>query len=254
MLLPPHYALFLEDDRWLADHTEVIYIMPRGLGNSAPVREPKELTYLQNVHDLEAVRRKLNLGRWVVKGKSGGSQVTLLYALTYPDALVGIMPGLSVGSISRAFNTTLSVVNPLNPVYQADLATLDLNKVTKLPAVVSSYEHYWVQPSQGHWLFFRGEVPLVGLPAENISDKLKAALEEVAYFEIAERLAGTDVPCLVTCGENDQVVPLEECLCVRKEIPGAELLLLENSGHGISEMDRAMYQEKVLNFLSKLSK
>ncbi len=92
------------------------------------------------------------------------------------------------------------------------------------------------------------------MPGEHISDKWKAGLEEVAYLEIAGRLAELRLPSMVICGKNDNVVPLAECRAVNNDIPSSELVLLENSGHGVSESDRALYQANVLTFLSKLAR
>ena len=63
----------LERLQWYAGKTSFIYVVVRGLGNSLPVRERRDLTYLQAAHDPEAVRRKLGIERWVVQRFSAGS-------------------------------------------------------------------------------------------------------------------------------------------------------------------------------------
>jgi hypothetical protein len=170
--------------------------MPRGLGNSSPVREGRDLTYLQAAHDLEAVRRELGIASWVLQGFSGGSQVALLYALTYPDSLAGLIVGHGVASFARAMADSRSIGNPQNPRYRADLSADRRRGAPQRVAVVSSPEHYWLQLRSDLWAFFRGETPLFMMPTEHLHVRFQAACEEVVYFEVADRLKEIRVPVL----------------------------------------------------------
>jgi proline iminopeptidase len=80
-----------EDVEWYAERAQVVYLMPRGLGHSLPVRDRKDMQLETIVADLEAVRRRLGIDRWVLEGYSGGSQMALTYALRYPATLAGLI-------------------------------------------------------------------------------------------------------------------------------------------------------------------
>src|SRR5262245_31869384 len=59
----------------LADTRRVVLINPRGLGASSPVRRQRELTFGQLADDVEGVRERLGLRRWVFFGSSAGGCV-----------------------------------------------------------------------------------------------------------------------------------------------------------------------------------
>src|SRR5262249_6562208 len=65
----------------IADATgaRVVCVNPRGVGGSAPPR-PDDMTLERVADDLDAVRRALGIGRWVVWGMSGGSMVAQIAA------------------------------------------------------------------------------------------------------------------------------------------------------------------------------
>ena len=104
----------LERFQWYADKTDFIYVVVRGLGNSSPIRETRDLTYMQAVHDLETVRLKLGIQRWVVQGFSAGSQVALLYALTYPNSLAGLISIAGIARSSSLLTNPRSLCSPTN--------------------------------------------------------------------------------------------------------------------------------------------
>ncbi len=248
----PHTST-LERFRWYADKTEFIYVVVRGLGNSSPIRNAQDLTCLQAAHDLEAVRRKLGIERWVVQGFSAGSQVALLYALTYPDSLAGLISIAGFAKGSRLLSNPHSLCSPLHPNYQTDLEALHKQKPHRTPAVLSSPDHYWAPVGPQAWGFFRGDIPLFMMPGNRIHDRRKAAFEEGVLFDVEDRLKGIQVPTLIVGGRNDPLIPVEESIALHQSIPNSSLLVLENSGHGAEGADEDIFRETVLSFLSKLT-
>jgi proline iminopeptidase len=228
-------------------------VVVRGLGNSSPIRETRDLTYLQAAHDLEAVRRKLGVQRWVVQGFSAGSQVALLYALTYPNSLTGLISIAGFAKNSRLLANPHSLCSPKHPAYQADLAALDEQQPERLPVALAFPGYYWAPVNPQAWGLFCDDKPLAIMPGSELHDRLKAAFEEAALFDVEDRLKEIQVPTLIVGGRNDQIVPLEENIAIHETIPGARLLVLEHSGHGAEGADEAIFRETVLRFLSELS-
>jgi proline iminopeptidase len=243
----------LERFQWYAEKTGFIYVVVRGQGNSSPIQETRDLTYLQAAHDLEAVRRKLGIERWVVQGFSAGSQVALLYALTYPDSLAGLISIAGFANSSRLLTNPRSLCSPKYPDYQADLEALREQQIQRSPAALSSTDHYWAPVNPQAWGFFRGDLPLAILPGNQLHDRLKAAFEEVVLFDVEDQLTEIQVPTLVVGGRHDPIVPVEESLAVHKRIPNSNLLVLEHSGHGAEGADEAIFRDTVLDFLSELT-
>ncbi|MGH7501280.1 MAG: alpha/beta fold hydrolase [Longimicrobiales bacterium] len=75
------------------------------------------------------------------------------------------------------------------------------------------------------------------LVARDVDRTVNIAASQTNHFLIAvnepirERLAEIDVPTLVIHGENDPVFPLDHGQALADEIPGAELLVLPETGH-----------------------
>jgi proline iminopeptidase len=242
----------LERFQWYAEKTEFIYVVVRGLGNSSPIRETGDLTYLQAVHDLEAVRRKLGIKRWVVQGFSAGSQVALCYALTYPDSLAGLISIAGFAKNSSLLANPKSLCSPRYPAYQADLEALGNKKFERLPAALSLPGYYWAAVNPNAWGLFQGDTPIAIMPGSQLRDRLKAAFEEVTFFNVEARLKEIKAPTLVVGGRNDPIVPLEESLAIHENIPNSRMLVLEHSGHGAEGADEAIFRESVMHFLSEL--
>lgn len=76
----------------------IVTIDQRGAGKSTPYAEIRENTTQELVQDLETVRQKLNISKWLVFGGSWGSTLSLAYAEAHPDRVSGlILRGIFMG-------------------------------------------------------------------------------------------------------------------------------------------------------------
>lgn len=73
---PKHYRIFLFDQR--------------GCGRSKPHAELKENTTPDLVKDIEVIRQKAGVSKWIVFGGSWGSTLALCYAIAHPDRVVSL--------------------------------------------------------------------------------------------------------------------------------------------------------------------
>jgi pimeloyl-ACP methyl ester carboxylesterase len=143
-----------------------------------------------------------------------------------------------------------SLCSPKYLDYQADLEALHQQRFERSPAVLSSPDHCWAPVNPQAWAFFRGDIPLAMMPGDQLSDRLKAAFEEVAlFFDVEDRLKEIQAPTLVVGGRHDPIVPVEESIAVHESIPNSSLLVLEHSGHGA---DVEVFHTAALRFLSQL--
>ncbi|HMH48660.1 MAG TPA: alpha/beta fold hydrolase [Candidatus Acidoferrum sp.] len=65
-----------------------------------------------------------------------------------------------------------------------------------------------------------------------------AALRGLARFDVSRRLAELRCPTLVMAGDRDATVPLAAKRLLQQSIPGAELIVVEDSGH-VTPCDQA---------------
>jgi haloalkane dehalogenase len=74
-------------------------------------------------------------------------------------------------------------------------------------------------------------------------------LDELAPYE--GKLAGLGVPTLVLWGEQDEYLPRDYAPRFTKEIPGAELVLLETARHFLFEDEPGRCAQEVVDFLRR---
>ncbi len=69
----------------------IILFDQRGAGRSTPHAELEGNTTQALVTDMEVIREKLKINRWVLFGGSWGSTLSLVYAETHPDRVMGLI-------------------------------------------------------------------------------------------------------------------------------------------------------------------
>lgn len=84
--LTPDYRRFFDPK-----HYRVVLIDQRGAGKSTPHAELAENTTWDLVRDIERVREELGIRRWIVFGGSWGSTLSLAYAVTHPERVLGLI-------------------------------------------------------------------------------------------------------------------------------------------------------------------
>src|SRR5258708_4087845 len=67
-------------------HYRIVLFDQRGAGKSTPHAELKDNTTWYLINDIELIRQKLNISKWLVFGGSWGSTLALAYAETHPEA------------------------------------------------------------------------------------------------------------------------------------------------------------------------
>ncbi|MBT2971785.1 MAG: prolyl aminopeptidase [Candidatus Thiodiazotropha sp. (ex Ctena orbiculata)] len=69
----------------------IILVDQRGSGRSQPLGETAANTTRDLVYDMESIRRHLGIERWMLFGGSWGATLALVYALTHPDHILGMV-------------------------------------------------------------------------------------------------------------------------------------------------------------------
>jgi pimeloyl-ACP methyl ester carboxylesterase len=84
--LIPMYRQFFDPQAY-----HVVLFDQRGSGKSTPHAELKENTTWDLINDIEALREKFGVEKWLVFGGSWGSTLSLAYAETHPDRVSGLI-------------------------------------------------------------------------------------------------------------------------------------------------------------------
>lgn len=160
-------------------------------------------------------------------GRSKGGGIAMLAALDYPDrvasiALVGTSPGGSdLPPMSEEFLAHISGAR--NPDWSDREAVID--HVIGMLRVFSG--------GSGHL----DEAAMRDLVGRDVDRTVNVASSQTNHFVMdtgepfRNRLDEIAAPTLVVHGAQDPVFPLGHALALEKEIPGAQLLALERTGH-----------------------
>ncbi|MFM2310767.1 MAG: hypothetical protein RLZZ04_43 [Cyanobacteriota bacterium] len=82
----PMYRQYFNPQQW-----RIVIFDQRGCGQSTPYAELRENTTWDLVKDIEQIRQKLQIDKWVVFGGSWGSTLALAYAQTHPNRCKGLI-------------------------------------------------------------------------------------------------------------------------------------------------------------------
>jgi len=82
----PMYRQYFDPQQW-----RIIIFDQRGCGQSTPYAELRDNTTWDLVQDIERLRQKLEIDKWVVFGGSWGSTLALAYAQTHPERCKGLI-------------------------------------------------------------------------------------------------------------------------------------------------------------------
>lgn len=207
----------------LAPYFTCYAINARGVGSSGPVRGPEDLTMEKLADDVEAARQALGVERWVMVGSSTGGMVALLYALRYPQAMLGM---ILVGTAASYRFFTGSLYDPRHPhatrIVEAyrSLAAGEPDSVERYARLVWTLSV--ANPS-------RTPPPRRATPFSK--ERLQAFVQHLRGFDIEDDLARITVPVLVISGRHDPQCPIENSERIAARIPHAQLVICEHSGH-----------------------
>jgi pimeloyl-ACP methyl ester carboxylesterase len=83
----------------------------------------------------------------------------------------------------------------------------------------------------------------------------RATVEQLALFDVQDRLGAIQVPTLIVAGRHDPLVSVTHHERLQAGIPHAELVVLEKSGHGVEHesADGEQYAAAIRRFLGQVS-
>lgn len=182
---------------------------------------------------------------WLV-GNSAGGTVSVATALVFPQRVKGLIlvdaaiyaGGGSPDWVRPLFNTPQ--LDHLGPLLARQLQARGddfirsawHNPQNVTPEILAGYR----KPLQAnHW-----DVALWELTKASHS------------LGLDKRLSELKMPVLVLTGDDDRIVPTEQSLRLGREIPGAKLVVIQNSGHLSHEEKPVEFMQAVQDFLSGL--
>jgi haloalkane dehalogenase len=208
-----------------------------GFGDSSP--DPPG-TWERHVESVERFRREIGLEEIVLAVHDTGGAVGLRWACDYADAVAGLVitntgffPDYEWHELAKQMRTPIqgeALVDSLSRDGLAALFEIASNGIDE-----RAVDEYW--------------------KAFSTPGGRRGMLELYRSFDLDElepyqgRLTGLGVPALVLWGQQDDYLPRDYASRFASEIPGAELVLLENARHFLFEDEPERCAREVIDFL-----
>lgn len=209
-----------------------------------PSGVPTSLADYSNEHcldDLRGLLDRLGIEQAHFVGLSMGAYVALTFAAKYPGRCRSVvLAGCGTGSSDRERfeRDTAHIVDTLLSQGMESLAAVYTKGPTRLP---------FLRKDPKGWELFREQ--FAGHSALGAALTWQGVqLRRPTIFDLKEQLNGLRVPTLIIAGDEDEPC-IDASLFMKRQIPGAGLLVIPQSGHTINLEEPAAFNQAVLSFL-----
>ncbi|HPH95600.1 MAG TPA: prolyl aminopeptidase [Anaerolineaceae bacterium] len=236
----------------------IVLFDQRGSGKSTPHAELRDNTTWALVEDIEKLRQKLGIERWLVFGGSWGSTLALTYAICHPDRVKGlILRGIFMARQSELnwlYQDGASHVYPdgweafsgfIPTDERDDLVTAYYRRLTgedeqmrlKAAAAWSRWEEYASRLLVNLEDIDKEVDPVTLLPVARIETHYfvnKGFFEHENWLlEGARRI--NHIPTRIIQGRYDMVCPATTAWELKKAMPDADLRIVPDGGHSVRD-------------------
>jgi proline iminopeptidase len=247
-----YHRRFFDPERY-----RIVLFDQRGCGRSAPHAELVGNTTQALVADMEVIREHLSIDRWLLFGGSWGSTLSLVYAETHPERVLGmVLRGIFLCRRHEIDWFYQQGTSRLFPDYWQDyLAPIPEDERNDLLQAyyrrLTGENEMERMAAARAWSMWEGRTATM-TPSESVVEHfgnpftaLSLARIECHYFvndsflkpdqilRDAGRLKG--IPGVIVHGRYDVICPVENAWQLHRAWPGSELHIIPNAGHSASE-------------------
>ncbi|MGR8979998.1 MAG: prolyl aminopeptidase [Gammaproteobacteria bacterium] len=244
----PDHRRFFNPERY-----RIILFDQRGCGLSEPFGELEDNTTQDLIDDMERIRQKLKIERWLIFGGSWGAALGLLYAQQHPDRVLGmILRGVFLArqqDMDWFLKNGARLIYPeqWQRLYESIRAPNRKDLLKGLCDAIAGDDEVTKRRVAREWLAWGGQVALgcdfqPDQEGEHVTEKMvKQAAMELHYagnrYFIGENQilkncrALRKIPIVIIHGRNDLVCPMESAMKLHHALPHADYIVLPHAGH-----------------------
>ena len=228
----------------LSKEYRVIAFDNRGTGRSDKPKIPYTTKML--AADAKGLLDAIGIDSAHVFSVSMGGIIAQEFALNYPDKVISLILGCTLCGGKNQIVPTKEALEFLFSPEMARLPVAERARVT-VPWLWNK-EFIDKNPKAVEW--YVETTSKYPTPAHGYACQAQAMMGHDTY----ERLPQIKAPTLVITGDADRVIPAGNSKIIASLIPNAELVMLENSGHGFVDDAAAAATKEILDFLRRHSK
>lgn len=248
----PYHRCFFDPEKY-----RIILFDQRGSGHSTPHASLENNTTQDLVQDMERIREHLGIKQWLLFGGSWGSTLSLVYAETHPDRVLGlILRGIFLcrpHEIKWFYQEGASHIFPdywedfIEPIPEDERDDMvsayykrlkDDNELARM-AIAKAWSKWegrtsTLHPSHTvveHFSHPHNALSLARIECHYFSHD--SFLSDNQILNDADRLAG--IPGIIVQGRYDVVCPMQSAWDLQRAWPDAQLQIIPDAGHSASE-------------------
>ena len=248
----PQHRRYFDPEKY-----RIILFDQRGAGQSRPHASIENNNTTALINDLELIRDYLNIDQWMLFGGSWGSTLSLAYTQQYPQQVSAlILRGIFLGrqkDLDWLYQQGASKIYPdfwedfihLIPESERDdlLAAyakrlFGKDEIARMSAAKAwaVWEGRIATLQNSHKTIEHFSEPRLALSLSRIEVHFftnNCFLDENQLIDHADKLK--DIPGIIVHGRYDMICPLENAWALTKAWPNAELQIVRDAGHSITE-------------------
>jgi proline iminopeptidase len=249
----PDYRRYFDPRKW-----RVVLFDQRGCGKSTPHAELRENTTWDLVADIERLRERLGIDRWVVWGGSWGSTLALAYAETHPERCKALVTrGIFLVRRAELLWFYQEGASWLFPDYWE--AYRDEIPKNERGDMIAAYYKRLTSPDRKirlsaakAWSIWEGATSKLLLDPKIVKrfsgGRFAEAFARIechyfvngAFFRRDDQLLAdaaklAKIPGVIVQGRYDVICPMRSAWDLHKAWPKAELFVTPDAGHSMSE-------------------
>ncbi|KMQ10949.1 alpha/beta hydrolase [Bacillus cereus] len=228
-----HYSQFNETGDYFADvftaTHRVFLINLRDTGRSVTAQSENELSMVETIHDLEAIREALQLPTWHFAGHSTGGMLGLLYAITYPNPLQSLV--VAGAAASNYTETPFCIYHPEHSHFHymqeliENLKSLHLTSEERKELSTKRTKLSLYKPENYNSYFCKPIKKTISV------SRMNAFVNEYPSFDLREYLPSIQTKTLIICGRYDVQCPIQYSIEMHDGIRNSIFIPFENSNH-----------------------
>lgn len=243
---------------WFAranDYCKVIYYDQRGCGQSEFIKG-EGYSFKQAIDDLDKLRQKLGINKWIVCGYSYGGAVAQYYTASYSDHVLGMV---LIGSAHLLKDDKLTGTRQYDYISEDEKQKID--EIYKLyrSGKINLQQLLYNKELNGDWKRQRFLKPtqeemIRKSLYEWVNDKDFNSIMVGSYDRYNFKGVFNDcpIPTLLCEGKWDLTWNENKAEFFRKNHPNAEFVKFENSGHSIYSEEPELFFSSLKEFVSSL--
>ena len=250
-IVPAHYEFF-NPNLFFS-----ILFDQRGCGKSEPFCELKNNNIQNLILDMERIREKLDVEKWILFGGSWGSTLALYYAINYPERCLGlVLRGVFLGT-RKEIDWFLCGMRKFYPeAHKLLLKGLNFSEpeqptsdeiLKRGSELIFSNNEEVSQKAANAWAKYEMSCSTLDYREREMSGNsaLSLAKIELHYFlnncflkdnEILDNVKKIrNIPIYIIQGRHDTICPPFTALKLRNKLTNSKLIMVENAGHSAFE-------------------